>query len=102
MLDPSSSKELQSWTCVDGRRPFLSIHAVNIFVRDHDRSLRFYVDKLGFELAFDARLQSGARWVALSPPDGSALLTLIAPAPDSREYKLIGRPTGIVFVTEDV
>jgi serine phosphatase RsbU (regulator of sigma subunit)/catechol 2,3-dioxygenase-like lactoylglutathione lyase family enzyme len=102
MRDSSSSKELQSWTCVDARRPFLSIHAVNIFVRDHDRSLRFYVDKLGFELAFDARLQSGTRWVALSPPDGSALLTLIAPAPDSREYKLIGRPTGIVFVTEDV
>src|SRR5262249_28167935 len=30
------------------------------------------------------------------------LLTLIAPAPDSRQYKLIGRPTGIAFVTEDV
>jgi serine phosphatase RsbU (regulator of sigma subunit) len=53
-------------------------------------------------LAFDARLQSGDRWVAVAPPDGSALLALIAPQPESREYKLIGRPTGIVFVTEDV
>src|SRR5437588_8747178 len=81
---------------------YLRIHAVNVFVRDQDRSLRFYLDQLGFELAFDARLQSGQRWVAVSPPDGTAVLTLIAPTPDSEEYKLIGRPTEIVFVTEGV
>src|ERR671931_2441615 len=81
---------------------YLRIHAVNVFVKDQDRSLRFYLDQLGFNLAFDARLQSGQRWVAVSPPDGTALLTLTQPAPDSRLYKLIGRPTGIAFVTEDV
>jgi serine phosphatase RsbU (regulator of sigma subunit) len=80
---------------------YLRIHAINIYVRDQDRSLRFYLDQLGFQLAFDARLQSGERWVAVSPPDGSAVLTLIAPQPDSEEFKLIGRPTEIVFVTED-
>jgi len=83
-------------------RPFLGIHAVNVFVRDQDRSLRFYVEQLGFHVAFDARLQSGERWIAVAPPDGSAVLTLVAPAPDSKEYKLIGRPTGIILVTEDV
>src|SRR5215510_2222698 len=87
---------------MDPQRPFLTIHAVNIFVRNHDRSLRFYVDQLGFDIAFDARLQSGIRWVAVSPPDGTAVLTLIEAAPDSKQYDLIGRPTGIVFVTEDV
>ncbi len=81
---------------------YLSLHAVNIFVRDQDRSLRFYVDQLGFNLAIDARLQSGNRWVAVSPPDGGAVLSLIAPRPDSREYKLIGRATQVVFVTEDL
>jgi serine phosphatase RsbU (regulator of sigma subunit)/catechol 2,3-dioxygenase-like lactoylglutathione lyase family enzyme len=86
----------------DRQDPHLRIYAVNIFVRDQDRSLRFYLDQLGFDLAFDARLPSGHRWVAVSPPDGSAVLTLIAPNPDSREYKLIGRPTQVVFVTEDV
>jgi serine phosphatase RsbU (regulator of sigma subunit) len=30
------------------------------------------------------------------------VLTLIAPDPQSEEYKLIGRPTGVAFVTEDV
>jgi serine phosphatase RsbU (regulator of sigma subunit) len=82
--------------------PYLRVHAVNIFVRDQERSLRFYLDRLGFNLAFDAQLQSGQRWVAVSPPDGSAVLTLIAPDPGSQEYKLIGRSTQVSFVTDDV
>jgi serine phosphatase RsbU (regulator of sigma subunit)/catechol 2,3-dioxygenase-like lactoylglutathione lyase family enzyme len=81
---------------------YLRLHCVNIFVRDQDRSLRFYLDQLGFHLAFDTRLQSGDRWVAVSPPDGSAILSLIVPRPKSQEYKLIGRSTQVVFVTEDV
>ena len=60
------------------------------------------MDQLGFNLAFDARLQSGDRWVAVSPPDGTAVLALVAPPAGSKEYRLIGRPTGIMFVTEDV
>jgi serine phosphatase RsbU (regulator of sigma subunit) len=84
------------------RDPYLRMHSVTIFVRDQDRSLRFYLDQLGFTLVGDVRFQTGRRWVAVSPPDGTAILTLVAPAPDSREYKLIGRPTQVVFVTEDV
>lgn len=84
-----------------GQEPHLRIHCVNIYVRDQERSLRFYLDQLGFRLAFDTRLQSGDRWVAVSPPDGSAILMLIAPKPDSAAYKLIGRATQVVFVTED-
>ena len=78
------------------------MHTVNIFVRDLERSLRFYLDQLGFRLAFDVRLQNGQRWLAVAPPNGTAVLTLIAPEPDSEQYKLIGRHTGIALVTEDV
>jgi serine phosphatase RsbU (regulator of sigma subunit)/catechol 2,3-dioxygenase-like lactoylglutathione lyase family enzyme len=84
------------------QEPYFRLHCVNIFVRDQERSLRFYVDQLGFHLAFDAKLQSGERWVAVAPPDGTAILALVAPKPDSREYKLIGRATQVVFFTEDV
>jgi serine phosphatase RsbU (regulator of sigma subunit)/catechol 2,3-dioxygenase-like lactoylglutathione lyase family enzyme len=82
--------------------PHLRLHCVNVFVRDQDRSLRFFVDQLGFNVAYDTRLQSGDRWVAVAPPDGSAILSLVAPKPDSEQYKLIGRATQVVFVTEDV
>lgn len=87
---------------VDGDDSYLGLYAVNVFVRDQDRSLRFFVDQLGFNLAFDVRLQSGQRWVGVAPPHGSAVLTLIAPEPDSDEYKLIGQPTSVAFVSEDV
>ncbi len=99
---PSTSGADTSDGWRDPRRPYLCLHAVDVFVRDQDQSLRFYVDQLGFNVAFDARLQSGDRWVAVAPPDGSAVLALVAPAPDSGLYRLIGRPTGVVFVTEDV
>jgi serine phosphatase RsbU (regulator of sigma subunit) len=82
--------------------PHLRIHAVNIYVRDQDRSLRFYLDQLGFNLAFDAKLGSRGRWIAVSPPDGSAVLILIAPKPGSPDSKFIGRATHVAFVTEDV
>jgi len=84
------------------RDPHLSIHTVKIFVRDQDESLRFYVDQLGFQIAFDARLQSGDRWVAVAAPDGTAVLALVTPQPGSKESQLIGRSTGVVLVTEDV
>jgi len=84
------------------KNSYLRVHAVNVYVRDQDRSLRFYLDQLGFTLAFDVCLQSGQRWVGVSPPDGTAVLTLITPDPDSDDYKLIGQHSQVVFVTEDV
>jgi len=81
---------------------FLSIHAVRVHVRNLDRSLQFYVEKLGFRLVIDTKLQSGERWVAVSPPDGTTILALVAAKPKTAEYKLIGRATQVVLVTPDV
>jgi len=75
---------------------------VKVFVRDQDQSLRFYVDQLGFRLVADTVLQSGERWLAVAPPDGDTVLALIAPKPDSKASQLVGRPTDVVFVTDDV
>jgi serine phosphatase RsbU (regulator of sigma subunit) len=80
----------------------LRIHCVKVFVHDQDRSLRFYLDQLGFRLVADTTLQSGERWLAVAPPDGHAVLALVAPAANSRQQELIGHPTDIVFVTDDV
>jgi serine phosphatase RsbU (regulator of sigma subunit) len=84
------------------RDPFLRMHAVNVYVRDQERSLRFYLDTLGFQVAFDARVESGQRLMAVVPPDGTTVLTLIQPAPHSLQSKLIGRATQVVFVTENL
>jgi serine phosphatase RsbU (regulator of sigma subunit)/predicted enzyme related to lactoylglutathione lyase len=81
--------------------PYLRIFKSNVFVRDHDRSLKFYVDQLGFSVVADGRFEFG-RWVAIAPPDGSAILALIAPKRGSENYKFIGRPTHIGFIAEDI
>lgn len=81
--------------------PYLRIFKSNVFVRDHDKSLKFYIDQLGFSVLADGRFEFG-RWVAVAPPDGSAILALLAPKRGSENYKFIGRPTQIGFVTEDI
>jgi len=86
----------------DERDPYLRFHAAKVFVRDQERSLRFYLDQLGFRLVYDARLQSGERWVAVTPPAGNAILALVAAKPGSKQFPLIGRDTQISFVTNDV
>jgi serine phosphatase RsbU (regulator of sigma subunit) len=87
---------------LDGRDPYLRVLCVNVFVRDQDRSLRFYVDQLGFNLVVDESYESAGRWLAVAPPDGNTVLALIAPKRKSEEYKLIGRSKDVVLVTEDV
>jgi serine phosphatase RsbU (regulator of sigma subunit)/catechol 2,3-dioxygenase-like lactoylglutathione lyase family enzyme len=99
---PSFGLAAESALPQDRNNAYLGVYAVSVFVRDQERSLRFYVDQLGFSLAFDVRLQTGERWVGVSPPHGTAVLTLVAPDPDSDEYKLIGQPTPVAFVSEDV
>lgn len=81
---------------------YLRLSALTVFVRDLRQSLRFYQDQLGFILAFDEEVAPGARLVAVSPPDGTAVLELAEPGPHSEEYGLIGRPTQAVFLTEDI
>lgn len=87
---------------LDGSNPYLRLLAVNIFVRDQDKSLRFYVDQLGFKLIVDDTYESVGRWIAVAPPDGQTVMALVAPKRGSDEYKLIGRSKHAVLVTEDV
>jgi catechol 2,3-dioxygenase-like lactoylglutathione lyase family enzyme len=81
--------------------PHFRIHSVAVFVSDTDRSLRFYLDQLGFSLLADTHISIG-RWVAVAPPDGTAILVLVTPESDLQEYKLIGRCRHVVLVADDV
>jgi serine phosphatase RsbU (regulator of sigma subunit)/predicted enzyme related to lactoylglutathione lyase len=87
---------------LDREDPYLRILCVDVFVRDQDRSLAFYVDQLGFRLAIDESYESGSRMIAVAPPDGNTVFRLVTPKRNSAEYKLIGRCRHAVLVTEDV
>lgn len=82
--------------------PYLRVFKSTVFVRNHDESLKFYVDQLGFSIVADANLEFDGRWVAVAPPDGSTILALVAPKRGSENYKFIGRPTHIAFIAEDI
>jgi len=80
---------------------YLRIFKSNVFVRDLDHSLKFYVDQLGFKVVVDGLFDFG-RWVAIAPPDGSTILALTSPKRGSENHKLIGRNTHIGFISEDM
>lgn len=87
---------------LDGQDPYLCLHFVIIYVRDQDRSLQFYVDKLGFRVAVDHRFADGNRWIEVAPPDGNAHIGLtLLPSEDDAE-KLIRPEARVWFITEDV
>ncbi len=102
MGDPPREWHDGSAVRLDRQDPYLRLQSVTIYVRDLEQSLSFYLDQLGFQLIFDARVQPGRRFVTVAPPDGTANLTLVAPEPGSEQCKLIGLPTHVTFVTEDV
>src|SRR6266567_8972348 len=87
---------------LDRNDPYLRVLCVNVFVRDQDKSLRFYVEQLGFSLVVDENYDAGARWLMVAPPDGNTLIALVTPRRNTPEYKLIGRSKHTVLVTEDV
>ena len=101
MSNPATTQWPKTTPRLDSQLPYLRILFITIHVRDVDRSIRFYVDQLGFNLIFDSPIGDG-RFVVVGPPDGSAMLCLAPAQPDSKEYQSIGRTAPIVFLTENV
>lgn len=87
---------------LDRNDPYLCLHFVIIFVRDQERSVRFYVDNLGFRVAVDHKFENGKRWVEVAPPDGNAHIGLAPVESDTDIDSLISKETRIWFITEDV
>ena len=87
---------------IDDTDPYLCLHFVIIYVRDLDRSLRFYVDQLGFRVVVDHRFDNGQRWIEVAPADGNAHIGFAPLQPDDDPEKLIRPEARIWFITEDV
>src|SRR5215510_7209901 len=83
-------------------QPFLRLNFVTIRVRDQERSRRFFVDQLGFQVAVDAEVPGVGRWIITTPPAGLPGIALVVPREGSVEVRRIGQNTGVGFLTEDV
>ena len=56
----------------------------SVYVFDQDEALKFYRDKLGFEVRTDATMDTGFRWVTVGPklqPDFEIALMKLAEGP---------------------
>jgi len=92
-------------------QPFLRLNFVTLWVRDQERSRRFFVDKLAFETIVDVPTPEGGRWIVVAPPAagwltgtaGAGLPGIALCVPEKpEEHQRIGQSTGLSFLTEDV
>lgn len=71
-----------------------AIKHVSIPVKDQDKSVQFYRDKLGFTLMCDVPFGPGQRWIEMKIPQGETQIVLFTP--EGHENR-IGTFTPIVF-----
>jgi lactoylglutathione lyase len=76
------------------------IASTSIFVKDQQKSLNFWVDKIGFEVICDLQLESNFRWIEIAPRSSNSSINLY---PKSLISKKDLKPMPvIVFSTNDI
>jgi catechol 2,3-dioxygenase-like lactoylglutathione lyase family enzyme len=79
--------------------PIDTISLVIVPATDQDRSIEFYVEKLGFEKRTDIPFGGAYRWVEVYPPTGTTGIALAPPRPGIDPTAV---QTGITLSTADV
>jgi predicted enzyme related to lactoylglutathione lyase len=72
---------------------------VGIPVKDQDRALAFYTEKLGFKVATDQPMGPGQRWIELKIPRAETGVVLFTP-PGQEDR--VGTPWNGSFACDDV
>jgi catechol 2,3-dioxygenase-like lactoylglutathione lyase family enzyme len=71
---------------------------VMVPVKDQDRAIEFYTEKLGFEKRADIPFAGSERWVEVAPAGASTTIALVTP----REGEATGIETRIALSSADV
>ncbi len=56
----------------------VAISHINLFVRDQKKAYEVYVGKLGFKVNTDVTMDSGQRWLTVTPPGHPDIEVLLA------------------------
>ncbi len=58
----------------------------SLFVNDQDKAFDFYVNKLGFTVHTDVKMENGFRWLTLTPPEQPDLeIPILTPLHESMQ-----------------
>lgn len=72
-----------------------SIVHIALVVRDYDEAIKFYTEKLDFQLIEDTyQPEQDKRWVVVSPPGSTGTTLLLARASNTEQESSIGNQTG--------
>jgi catechol 2,3-dioxygenase-like lactoylglutathione lyase family enzyme len=67
---------------------------IAIVVNDYDEAIKFYTEKLHFDLVEDTRLSETKRWVLVRPKGGDGCCLLLAKAANEEQLSRVGNQTG--------
>lgn len=70
-----------------------------MYVADQERSVDFYIDKLGFEKLVDQEMFPGARWIEVRPPQGQTSIVLSSAEAFDKEP---GEGAYLTFACDDI
>lgn len=71
-----------------------SLAHIALVVHDYDEAIRFYTEKLHFNLLEDTALSETKRWVLVAPPGSSGCALLLAKAANEEQQSRVGNQTG--------
>ena len=63
-------------------------------VKDYDEAIRFYTEKLHFDLIENTQLSETKRWVLVRPKGGESCCLLLAKAASEEQQSRVGNQTG--------
>jgi len=67
---------------------------IAIVVNDYDKAIKFYTEKLHFDLIEDTQLSETKRWVLVRPKGGDSCCLLLAKAANEEQLSRVGNQTG--------
>jgi len=65
-----------------------------LVVNDYDDAIRFYTQKLNFDLIEDTKLSETKRWVLVAPKGSTECCILLAKAANEEQKSRVGNQTG--------
>jgi catechol 2,3-dioxygenase-like lactoylglutathione lyase family enzyme len=91
------NERVETMTTTQNLTNITDVGGVAVSVSDQDDALRFYVERLGFEVVRDIPLGEGGRWVQVAPRGGRVSIALVA----AGDGGAAGIDTGITLATSD-
>ena len=67
---------------------------IAIVVNDYDEAIKFYTEKLHFDLIEDTQLSETKRWILVRPKGGDSCCLLLAKAANDEQRSRVGNQTG--------